>query len=49
MLNYQNINYFHILLVGPLLTYIGYNGKNNNPKIYNLLFLLSLLIFILVT
>ena len=48
MLNYQVINYFHILIVGPLLTYIGYTAKNNNPKIYDLLFLLSLLVFILV-
>jgi hypothetical protein len=48
MLNYQVINYFHILIVGPLLTYIGYNTTNNDSKIYDLLFLLSLLIFILV-
>lgn len=48
MLNYHTINYFHILLVGPLLTYIGYNATNNNPEVYKLLFLLTLLIFILV-
>lgn len=35
------VNYIHILLVGPLLIYIGYNNKNTARLYYELLLMLG--------
>ena len=35
------VNYIHIFLVGPLLMYIGYNGKDTTRPFYELLALLG--------
>ena len=35
------ISLIHILLVGPLLIYIGYNGKNTSRKFFELLLMLG--------
>ena len=35
------VNLIHIILVGPLLVYIGYNGKNTSRKYYELLLMLA--------
>lgn len=33
----RNVYLFHFLIIFPLLTYIGYQGKNTNPKAYGAL------------
>jgi len=35
------VNLIHILLVGPLLVYIGYNRENTKRKYYELLLMLG--------
>jgi len=35
------VNLIHILLVGPLLVYIGYNRENTQRKYYELLLMLG--------
>jgi hypothetical protein len=35
------VNWIHILLVGPLLIYIGYNNKNTPRLYYELLLMLG--------
>lgn len=47
-MSYQKINLMHILLIGPLLIYIGFKGKQTPPIFYGSLLALTLLIFFLV-
>lgn len=35
------VNYIHILLVGPLLAYIGYNGTKTERKYFELILILG--------
>lgn len=43
-MSYQKINFMHILLIGPLLTYLGYKGKQAPPVLYGALVGLTLMI-----
>jgi hypothetical protein len=47
-MTYQKINLMHVLLIGPLLTYIGFKGKNTPQIFYGALLGLTLLIGFLV-
>ena len=43
-MTYQKINLFHVMVVGPLLTYIGFKGKETPPLIFGTLLGLTLII-----
>ena len=36
------VNYIHVLLVGPLLVYIGYNGLETSRKFFEMLMMLGM-------
>jgi mannitol-specific phosphotransferase system IIBC component len=36
------VNYFHALIVGPLLVYIGYTGKETSRKFFEILLMLGM-------
>jgi len=36
------VNYIHVLLVGPLLVYIGYNGLDTSRKFFEMLMMLGM-------
>lgn len=36
------INYIHILIIGPLLVYIGYTGLNTSRKFFEILMMLGM-------
>lgn len=40
----QQINLFHILAVAPLLVYVGYNRGNVDPRVYNVLLALGVVV-----
>lgn len=42
----RNIYLFHMFVVAPLLMYIGYNGSNVQPIIFNALIGLSIIVFL---
>lgn len=46
MLSSKSINVIHLLLIGPLLVYIGINGRKCSPTCFKLLILLGSLVMI---
>ena len=42
----RNIYIFHMLVVAPLLMYVGYNGPNTDPNIFTALMALATLVFL---
>ena len=36
------VNYFHVLIVGPLLAYIGYKGLDTSRKYFEMLLMLGM-------
>ena len=36
------VNYFHVLIVGPLLVYIGYKGLETSRKYFEMLLMLGM-------
>jgi hypothetical protein len=47
-MTYQKINLMHVMLVGPLLTYIGFEGKKTKQIFYGALLGLTLMISFMV-
>lgn len=43
-INVFQINLMHILVIGPLLFYIGYNQKSNTEKVYHMIFTLIIML-----
>lgn len=43
---YKYINLIHILAVAPLLGYIGYNGCKVDPKLFQALIVIALVIIV---
>lgn len=46
MLTSKTINVIHLLIVGPLLTYIGMQGKNADKMLFTILTLLGLFVIV---
>lgn len=44
MFTSKTINVIHLLIIGPLLTYIGLQGKNTSKIMFNILTLLGLFV-----
>lgn len=42
----RGIYLFHMLVVAPLLMYVGYTGVNTPQMIFNILMLLAVLVFL---
>jgi hypothetical protein len=45
-MNYPVINLFHVVFVGPLLVYLGYNKGNTSENIFNMVLYLGIIVIL---
>jgi hypothetical protein len=43
-LSRKNISLLHVFFVAPLLMYIGYNGANSDPRLFQLLMIIAVVV-----